>query len=89
MSKIGVVGAGTMGNGIAQVFSQKGRDVVLVDVDQGYLDKALAVIDKNARRVAKKKEMDGDAYSAEILGRITASTSHSARSPRRSSRTSA
>jgi 3-hydroxybutyryl-CoA dehydrogenase len=75
MSKIGVVGAGTMGNGIAQVFSQNGRDVILVDVEQAYLDKALAVIEKNARRVAKKKEMDGDAYSAEILGRIKASTS--------------
>jgi len=75
MSKIGVVGAGTMGNGIAQVFSQNGRDVVLVDVEQSYLDKALAAVEKNARRVAKKKEMDGDAYSAEILGRIAASTS--------------
>ena len=74
MSKVGVVGAGTMGNGIAQVFAQKGRDVVLVDVDQEFLDRALARIDKNARRVAKKKEVDEDAYAAEITGRIATST---------------
>ena len=75
MSKIGVIGAGTMGNGIAQVFSQIGREVILADVSDEYLDKAKKVIEKNARRVAKKKEMDGDAYSGEILGRIQTSTS--------------
>jgi 3-hydroxybutyryl-CoA dehydrogenase len=74
MNKVGVVGAGTMGNGIAQVFAQKGTDVVLVDIDQGLLDKAIARIDKNARRVAKKKEMDENAYAAEITGKISTGT---------------
>ncbi|MHC4473279.1 MAG: 3-hydroxybutyryl-CoA dehydrogenase [Planctomycetota bacterium] len=75
MSRVGVIGAGTMGNGISQVFSQIGRDVVLADVAEEYLAKALKVIEKNARRVAKKKEMDEDGYAAEILGRITTATS--------------
>ncbi len=74
MNKVGVVGAGTMGNGIAQVFAQKGTNVVLVDIDQGLLDQAVARIDKNARRVAKKKEKDEDAYAAEITGRIETAT---------------
>jgi 3-hydroxybutyryl-CoA dehydrogenase len=71
---VGVVGAGTMGNGIAQVFAQNGTDVVLVDIDAGLLTKALARIEKNARRVAKKKEMDEDAYAAQITGKIATAT---------------
>jgi len=74
MNKVGVVGAGTMGNGIAQIFAQKGTNVVLVDVVEDLLAKAVARIDKNARRVAKKKEMDEDAYAAEITGKIVTST---------------
>jgi len=74
MNKVGVVGAGTMGNGIAQVFAQNGTDVVLVDIEQDLLDKAVARIDKNARRVAKKKEMDEDAYAAEVTGKIATAT---------------
>ena len=74
MNKVGVVGAGTMGNGIAQIFAQKGTNVVLVDVVEDLLAKAIARIDKNARRVAKKKEMDEDAYAAEITGKIVTST---------------
>ncbi len=74
MNRIGVVGAGTMGNGIAQVFAQIGKEVVLVDVAEDLLEKALARIGKNARRVAKKKELDEDAYAAEVTGRIRTST---------------
>ena len=75
MKKVGIVGAGTMGNGIAQVFAQNGTDVVLVDVAPDCLARAMATIEKNARRVAKKKEMDEDAYAAEITGRISTATS--------------
>ncbi|MEN8149605.1 MAG: 3-hydroxybutyryl-CoA dehydrogenase [Planctomycetota bacterium] len=74
MNKIGIVGAGTMGNGIAQVFGQLGTDVVLVDVDEGALSKAMAIIEKNVRRVAKKKEKDEDAAAAAVLGKITTTT---------------
>jgi len=46
-----VIGAGTMGNGIAHVFAQKGFKVVLVDVQQAQLEKALATIGKNLDRM--------------------------------------
>jgi len=64
-----VIGAGTMGNGIAHVFAQAGRDVVLVDVAQEMLDGALQVIRKNMDRQIKKgalTEADRDA----AIGRI-------------------
>ena len=53
---VGIVGAGTMGNGIAHIFSKGGFNVVLCDVQQPLLDKALATIGKNMdREVAKQK----------------------------------
>ena len=56
IQKIGVVGAGTMGNGIAHVFARAGFEVVLCDVEQGFLERALATISKNMdREVAKGK----------------------------------
>ena len=50
MQKIAVIGAGTMGNGIAHVFAQNGYAVHLIDVSPTALDKALATIDKNLER---------------------------------------
>jgi 3-hydroxybutyryl-CoA dehydrogenase len=56
IQKVGVVGAGTMGNGIAHVFARAGYEVVLCDVEQSLLDRALATISKNMdREVAKGK----------------------------------
>jgi 3-hydroxybutyryl-CoA dehydrogenase len=53
---VGVVGAGTMGNGIAHVFARSGYDVILCDVKQEFLDRGLATIGKNLEReVAKNK----------------------------------
>jgi 3-hydroxybutyryl-CoA dehydrogenase len=53
---IGVIGAGTMGNGIAHVFARGGFSVVLCDVEQRFLDRGLATIAKNLdREVAKNK----------------------------------
>jgi 3-hydroxybutyryl-CoA dehydrogenase len=67
--RIGVVGAGTMGNGIAHVFARSGYEVTLCDVQQGFLERALGTIAKNLdREVAKNKITTADKDSA--LGRI-------------------
>jgi 3-hydroxybutyryl-CoA dehydrogenase len=56
IKRVGVVGAGTMGNGIAHVFARSGYGVILYDVEQRFLDRALDVIAKNlARETAKAK----------------------------------
>jgi len=53
---VGVIGAGTMGNGIAHVFARSGYEVTLCDVEQGFLDRGLGTITKNLdREVAKSK----------------------------------
>jgi 3-hydroxybutyryl-CoA dehydrogenase len=69
--KVSVIGAGTMGNGIAQVFAQFGNDVNLIDVKQEYLDRASAVIEKNLGRMVKKEKITQDDATA-TLGRLTA-----------------
>lgn len=66
---VGVMGAGTMGNGIAHVFARCGLNVVLCDVEQRFLDRGLATIGKNLdREVAKNKITSAD--KASTLGRI-------------------
>jgi len=65
-----VVGAGTMGNGIAHVLAQHGWTVTLVDVAPAALDKGLATIRANLERQVKKGTLAPEA-PAEILGRIT------------------
>ena len=68
-----VIGAGTMGNGIAHVFAQSGHDVVMMDRSADALDRALATIGKNMdRMVAKEKISAADKDAA--LGRLTTST---------------
>ena len=63
--RVGIVGAGTMGNGIAHVFARGGYDVVLCDVEQRFLDRALEIIGKNLEReVAKNKITVDDKASA-------------------------
>jgi 3-hydroxybutyryl-CoA dehydrogenase len=69
--KVSVIGGGTMGNGIAQVFAQNGHDVNLIDIKQEYLDRAMGTIEKNLGRMVKKERMtDGDAKAT--LGRMNA-----------------
>lgn len=73
MKNVTVIGAGTMGNGIAHVFAQYGYQVILCDVSQPALDKALSTIDKNmSRMVEKQKLSEQDKLSS--LGRITTQT---------------
>jgi 3-hydroxybutyryl-CoA dehydrogenase len=54
IKNITVIGAGTMGNGIAHVFAQNGFSINLVDVSQNQLDKALSTIQKNLNRQVAK-----------------------------------
>jgi 3-hydroxybutyryl-CoA dehydrogenase len=67
--RIGVVGAGTMGNGIAQVFAQAGFDVSLQDVSPAALDRARATIDKSLSKFVEKGKLTADARDA-ALGRL-------------------
>jgi 3-hydroxybutyryl-CoA dehydrogenase len=71
--RIAVVGAGTMGNGIAHVAAQHGKSVVLVDVDPAQLERALATIAKNLDRQIKKDLIDETA-KADTLLRIETAT---------------
>jgi len=67
---VGVIGAGTMGNGIAHVFAKSGYKVVLCDVEQKFLDRGIATITKNLdRELAKGKITEAD--KAQTLARIT------------------
>jgi 3-hydroxybutyryl-CoA dehydrogenase len=73
MQHITVVGAGTMGNGIAHVFAMTGHQVQLVDIKQEYLARALATIGKNLDRQVKKETLTEE-QKLETLGRINAHT---------------
>ena len=70
---IGVIGAGTMGNGIAQTAAHSGFDVVMCDVDQAFVDRGLQNIAKSLDRFVKKETITED-QKGEILGRITTTT---------------
>ncbi len=67
--KIGVIGAGTMGNGIAHVFAQCGFQVIFQDLAEVFVEKGLHTITKNLDRGVKKGKMTPDERDA-VLGRI-------------------
>ena len=60
MKKIAVIGAGTMGNGIAHVFAQSGYEVSLIDINESALERAMATIQKNLDRLLKKERISED-----------------------------
>jgi 3-hydroxybutyryl-CoA dehydrogenase len=74
IQRIGVVGAGTMGSGIAQVFAQGGFDVQVVDAAAGALDRARSSIEKSLGRFVEKSRLSADERDA-IIGRISGATS--------------
>lgn len=74
MKNISVIGSGTMGNGIAHVFAQKGYHVTLIDISQEALEKGLATINKNLQRMLKK-ELITEQGVTETLARITTTQS--------------
>jgi len=74
VGRVAVVGGGTMGNGIAQVFATAGIDVELVDVTPERVERALGGIAKSLERVAKKQEWPADRAAA-VRERIRGGTS--------------
>ena len=73
IKKVGVVGAGTMGSGIAQVVASNNQDVVLVDVSDAALDRGFSIIEKSLARLVKKEAItDEDSHS--ITSKITKTT---------------
>jgi 3-hydroxybutyryl-CoA dehydrogenase len=70
IQKIGIVGAGQMGNGIAHVCALAGYDVVMNDVSQDSLDKAMALIDRNIERQVSRGKVSAE-DKADALDRIS------------------
>ncbi len=77
ISKIGVIGAGTMGNGIAQVCAASGIDVVMIDVSDQAVARGVGTISASLDRLIKKEKMT-PAEKQEILGRIKGTTDYAA-----------
>ena len=70
MKNVCVIGAGTMGAGIAQVFAVNGMAVILQDIQEDFIDKGIAGISKNLNRLVEKGKLEASAR-AEILNRIS------------------
>ena len=70
---IGVVGAGTMGNGIAQVAARAGYNVVLHDVSEEFLGRGMSAVDKSLQRDVDKERLDKETKQS-IIGRIRTTT---------------
>jgi 3-hydroxybutyryl-CoA dehydrogenase len=73
IKSIGVVGAGTMGNGIAQAFAVAGYPVTMTDIAQAALDRGMKTVDGSLERLVKKEKMT-PADKAAVLARIKTST---------------
>ena len=74
VTRVAVIGGGTMGNGIAQAFASSGFEVELVDVRPEFVERALGTIGKNLDRVAKKQEWPAE-RATQILARVHGGTS--------------
>jgi 3-hydroxybutyryl-CoA dehydrogenase len=73
IEQVGVIGAGTMGNGIAHVFAASGHNVVLCDIEQSIVDRAVKTIAKNLDRAVSKNKIT-ETQKDETLQRIMAVT---------------
>jgi 3-hydroxybutyryl-CoA dehydrogenase len=74
VNKVGVIGAGTMGNGIAQICAAAGYDVVMRDVEQTFCDRGMKTIGKNLDRLVSRGKMTEDDKRG-VIGRIATTTS--------------
>lgn len=66
IKQVGVIGAGTMGNGIAHVFARSGYNVILCDIEQRFLDRAVQTIEKNLEREAGKGKITAEEKAAAL-----------------------
>ena len=76
IKKIGVIGAGLMGAGIAQIAAQSGIEVKIMDVESRFLDKGIATIEKNLKRLSEKGKIEpseADAVRSRIKGTLSLS----------------
>src|SRR5258708_20720272 len=69
MKTVAVLGAGTMGNGIAHVFARAGYNVILRDVQEGFLQRGMETIGKNLDREVKKGKLT-EAEKPQVLARL-------------------
>ncbi|TAN10714.1 MAG: 3-hydroxybutyryl-CoA dehydrogenase, partial [Burkholderiaceae bacterium] len=77
ITTVGIVGAGTMGNGIAQACARAGIQVAMVDISQAAVDKGIATIDKSLDRLLAKEKIS-EADKAAALGRVQGTTDYAA-----------
>jgi 3-hydroxybutyryl-CoA dehydrogenase len=77
---IGVIGAGTMGNGIAQACAVSGLDVVMVDISDAAVQRGLATVSSSLDRLVKKDKLKPEAKAA-AMTRIQVSTDYAALKP--------
>lgn len=73
--EVGVIGAGTMGSGIAQVVASSGRKVVLIDVSEASLSRGIKTIEKSLARMVKKGDI-AESDSRAVVSNIQATTSY-------------
>ena len=73
LNKVAIVGGGTMGNGIAQVFASAGSQVTLIDISEEVLSRAQATIGKNLARMVKKERITQE-QAEESLARLSCTT---------------
>ena len=73
IKNLGVIGAGQMGNGIAQVFAAHKTPVMMIDISEAALEKGLATISKSCDRLIKKEKMT-DEQKSQLLGLVKTST---------------
>lgn len=74
IKNVSVIGAGTMGNGIAHVFAMKGFSVSLIDISQAAIDKGMATISKNLDRMVAKEQIS-EADKAQTISNLSTFTS--------------
>src|SRR5258708_37950083 len=73
IEQVGIIGAGTMGNGIAQVCAAAGLDVTMVDISEAAVARGLATVSRSLDRLVKKEKLTAAETEAR-LSRVTATT---------------
>ncbi len=71
INTVGIVGAGTMGSGIAELVASAGKNVVLLDIEKGLVEEAIGEIEKNFKRLARRGKID-EGQASLIISRIQA-----------------